>query len=424
MDHPNIIRIKSVYEDGNKLYLVTELCAGGELFHRLEKSWYTMPISKNCKLNIPEEEVLGHMTRIVAAVSYCHANGIVHGDLKPENFVFGKTGHNSCDLKLIDFGLSTRYTQGFTSPRATKIITGSLPYMAPEMLEGQCIPASDMWSLGVIAYVLLSGKNPFDADDDEGIKRRINNAEVRFPKAWWEGSTEECQDFIKSLLRADPEQRLTGEAAMSHPWFGVELAYDEPPTPKEKGDTVQLLQRRLQAYKRFGPLKKMSLLCVALHLDHEGVAELRRLFSKIDRNHDGMIQTEELQEVLQAPEEECNILFQELDQTGSGFVSYSEFMAAMMERSCFLDASLMHEAWMLLDQNDTGSICTADLERLLGTFIGKDKIEDMIKEADFDADGFVTKEEWMHVMLGTTPDFGRAEDLMEEMGAGLQFDLK
>jgi hypothetical protein len=132
-----------------------------------------------------ELQVVGWMRGIVGAITYCHRHHIVHGDLKPENFVFTDKGQQSA-IKLIDFGISLRTDAAQAKKRGLR---GSLAYLAPEMLEGRVVMASDMWSLGVIAYGLLAGSLPFEGDTDGATRSRIQQAQVRFPPGWWRGKS-------------------------------------------------------------------------------------------------------------------------------------------------------------------------------------------------------------------------------------------
>jgi len=281
-----------------------------------------------------------------------------------------------------------------------------------------------MWSVGVIAYALLCGRLPFDADTTEGTRKRIVAAKLRFPPQWWK-RLPEAQEFIKALLMNEPADRLTAEAALDHPWIRGIIA-QVPQTPAmQTTETYGIVARRLTSFKRFGPLKRISLLCIALHLNREDMRSLRRLFSKLDTNNTGSISFDELCRVLgDMPEWESKQLFTELDQTCSGSITYTEFLAAAMERSIFLNEQKMNEAFDLLDQDGDGFLTRVDLVNLLGAFKDNDMVNEMINEADFDSDGKIHRDDWIHLMLGTTPDFGDPTELRSMFGVDLQFDSK
>jgi len=150
---------------------------------------------------------------------------------------------------------------------------------------------------------------------------------------------------------------------------------------------------------------------------------LREAFMKIDRDKDGMISLEELKASLNDfAESDVEDIFLDMDQTGEGMVSYTEFLAAMMKRSCFLNPDRMADVFKFFDSDGNGIITSEDLKRSLGDHVGPDHINKMIEEGDLDGNGSVSREEWMHVMLGTTPDFGDPEELLELMCNALECD--
>lgn len=164
LDHPNIIKLYEVYEDSKNVYLVMEVCEGGELFDRI--------IEKGCFTEIEARRVF---TQIVQTINYCHSKGIAHRDLKPENFLL-LTKHDESPIKVIDFGLSTNFDQ--KSNMKTK--AGSPYYISPEVLEGKYDQSCDIWSLGVILYILLSGTPPFYGENDGKILEAVRKGEFTF----------------------------------------------------------------------------------------------------------------------------------------------------------------------------------------------------------------------------------------------------
>ncbi len=170
IDHPNIIKLYEVYEDSRYVYLIMEECTGGELFDRI----YERIVSKNL---YTEKEAAAIFKQYMSAICHCHSQKICHRDLKPENLLFLNSSPDS-PLKVIDFGLSKIYTD--TNHRmSTKV--GTAYYVSPEVLEGNYDEKCDIWSSGVILYILLTGEPPFNGPNDNEIYRKIMKKKFSFP---------------------------------------------------------------------------------------------------------------------------------------------------------------------------------------------------------------------------------------------------
>ncbi|KAG6502207.1 hypothetical protein ZIOFF_042096 [Zingiber officinale] len=196
--HPNIVDLKAVYEDDDYVHLVMELCAGGELFHRLEKHGY-----------FSENEAAVLFRPLMEVVMYCHDKGVVHRDLKPENILLA-TKSLSSPIKLADFGLATYIQPGQTLSGTV----GSPFYIAPEVLAGGYNEAADVWSAGVILYILLSGMPPFWGKTKSRIFESVRSAELRFPSDSWQSVSNTAKDLIRRMLCRDPSQRLTSKQVL------------------------------------------------------------------------------------------------------------------------------------------------------------------------------------------------------------------
>ncbi|XP_077245694.1 phosphoenolpyruvate carboxylase-related kinase 1 isoform X2 [Tasmannia lanceolata] len=201
--HPNVVDLKAVYEEENYVHLVMELCAGGELFHRLEKHG-----------RFPESEARILFKHLMEVVMYCHDKGIVHRDLKPENILLA-TKSLSSPIKLADFGLAT-YIKPGQSLHGT---VGSPFYIAPEVLAGGYNQAADVWSSGVILYILLSGMPPFWGKTKSRIFDAVRVADLRFPPNQWDRVSASAKDLIAGMLCTDPAKRLTAAQVLDHEWI-------------------------------------------------------------------------------------------------------------------------------------------------------------------------------------------------------------
>lgn len=200
--HPNVVDLKAVYEEEDYVHLVMELCAGGELFHQLEK---------HGRFSEAEARVL--FRHLMQVVGYCHDKGVVHRDLKPENILLATTDSSS-PIKLADFGLAT-YIRPGQSLHGT---VGSPFYIAPEVLAGGYNQAADVWSAGVILYILLSGKPPFWGKTKSRIFDAVRAAGLRFRSDSWDSISDSAKELIRGMLCKDPSQRLTAQQILDHSW--------------------------------------------------------------------------------------------------------------------------------------------------------------------------------------------------------------
>jgi len=199
--HPNIISLHEVFEDEKTLYLVLELVSGGELFDQI--------IGKG---TYPETEAALVVKQILEAVAYMHLNGIAHRDLKPENLLC--SGPNNSVIKVTDFGLSKDFGRA-----SMKTSCGTPDYVAPEVLKGAKYDNSvDLWSIGVITYILVCGFPPFYGQDEQAVFGKILKCEYSFPSPDWDSKSEAVKDFISSILVLDVNARPTAAECLESPW--------------------------------------------------------------------------------------------------------------------------------------------------------------------------------------------------------------
>jgi calcium/calmodulin-dependent protein kinase I len=208
--HQNVIRLYDVFCVDNELFIITELGRGGDLFHLLT----THP-----KHGVTESYAAKTVAEMLSAVAFLHSRTICHRDLKLENWVLESGKDVWSSLKLIDFGLSTHFTPG---QRLSRVV-GSSYYVAPEVLKKSYTEACDLWSLGVIVYMLLSGAPPFYGKNDEAIKASIVQGEYTFPHELFRDVSDEAMAFVSTLLSYNTEYRYTAEQALTHPWLAANL---------------------------------------------------------------------------------------------------------------------------------------------------------------------------------------------------------
>jgi len=203
MDHPNIIKILDFIEDDTCFYIVTELLLGGNLLNRIVKMG---------AINEKTARILARS--LFRGVDNIHSRNIVHRDLKPENLLLS-TVFDNADIKIADFGLAREINEIKFNRRC-----GSLPYMSPEVLDGKSYgKPTDMWSCGVVLFILLCGKRPFCHENVEELSNRIRNCSFEFDSQYWKVVSAEAQDLITQLLVVSAEKRMTAQQALNHPWI-------------------------------------------------------------------------------------------------------------------------------------------------------------------------------------------------------------
>ncbi|RVX04863.1 CDPK-related kinase 7 [Vitis vinifera] len=237
--HKNLVQFYEAYEDDDNVYIVMELCRGGELLDRI--------LARGGKYS--EEDAKAVMVQILNVTAFCHLQGVVHRDLKPENFLFISKEENS-PLKAIDFGLSD-----YVKPdERLNDIVGSAYYVAPEVLHRSYGTEADMWSVGVIAYILLCGSRPFWARTESGIFKAVLKADPSFDEAPWPSLSSDAIDFVKRLLNKDYRKRLTAAQALSHPWLAN---YHDVKIPLD-----MIVYKLVKAYIFSSSLRKSALAAV------------------------------------------------------------------------------------------------------------------------------------------------------------------
>lgn len=238
--HNNIVGIHEVYKTKNHYYLVLEYLSGGELFDAIcEQECYN------------EEDARNVMLHITYAVIHCHRHGFMHRDLKPENLILVSNKTN-IDIKLIDFGYATPFGVGI--PKETRMV-GTPGYIAPEMFLGIPYgPGVDIWSLGVIMYVLLAGTSPFPLDNKEKLVEAIKTGSFSYPPKYWGVVSASAKDLINHMLVVDQDQRYTIEDVLKHRW----LRADDSENPEIIKDLSQNLQN-LRTWNANRKMVKMQL---------------------------------------------------------------------------------------------------------------------------------------------------------------------
>jgi calcium-dependent protein kinase len=236
LDHPNIVKLIETFEDRRSIYLVMELCAGGELLDAL------------AQVNqFSEVQAATLMRQILRGIYYMHESNTCHGDLKPDNIMFSTQGSIGASiLKIIDFGLSCRL--GEASHRRAK---GSTPYYtAPEALSGHCSKEGDLWSCGAIMFTMLCGRPPFSGETKEDVIFSIRRGSFSFPRG---RISENGQDLVRKLMKLNPCKRYSAEQALNHVWL------QERALPEDEVELPSDFIENLREFRQAGQMKKLVL---------------------------------------------------------------------------------------------------------------------------------------------------------------------
>ena len=407
LDHPNILRLIEMFTDEKHYYIITEICRGGELLDEIQ-AWG----------NFIEEDAAELMRHLLGTVNYCHQKGIVHRDLKPENILLEESKDLN-SIKVIDFGLA----QCIEKDGEMHDLAGSIYYIAPEVLLGSYSFKADIWSCGVIAYILVSGFVPFDGHNDELIKEAIITGEFDFDDDIWDDVSEIAKDFICSLLEFDPKDRCTAEAALKHPWI-VRSRLDSTERLKRRQSANDRALEALHNLGRFtaqNKLKQATYAFIASQLVlKEEKQRIDELFGALDVGNNGRLSKDDVRngykEVFgkELSEEMVTEMFHRIDYDNTGFIEYSEFVIATMNEKDLLNNEKLKHAFNMFDLNGSGVISKEELVEVMSYFqsvdetLDREMIDRMIKSVDGDESGEINFEKFTAMMLKT------AEDAVEE----------
>lgn len=386
MDHPNIVTMYEFLEDEKRIYIVTEICKGGELFDEILN-----------KSKFDEKDAAIVMRQLLSAINYCHKKSVVHRDLKPENMLL-EHDKDLEKLKIVDFGTSLT----FDPDRALDEKLGTAYYIAPEVIKKSYNEKCDLWSCGVIMYILLSGEPPFNDPkaDNEAIMKKVEKGKYDISKGVWKTVSKEAKDLIKKLLTFKPEDRISAEEALKHPWLS-ELKVEVDAA------TAGSALTNLKSFRSGQKLKAAAAAYIGSQLISKSEKEkLGKIFKALDANGDGKLSKEEIHGGYEEHfgkllnEDEVDQLFLDVDTDKSGFIDYSEFIVATMSSKKNLSEEKLTAAFKLFDSDGNGTISKDELTHVLSTSgqITQDTIEEILKQADENDDGEINFDEFCNLM--------------------------
>ena len=387
-------------------FVLFRLCGGGELFYRIiNKTRYT------------EKDAAKVVRQMLEAVGAFHMKGVIHRDLKPENFLF-RTEDEDSELKIVDFGLSTFYKAGevFSS------LCGTAFYLAPEVLRKKYSSESDVWSVGVIMFILLCGKPPFFGRSNTKIFKMILNSEKHlnshFQSATWTNISNEAKDLLRGLLHPDPKVRSTPAQALAHSWVRADGCAPDMPLD------IALLSH-MKDFRDYGKVTKVVLRNLALTYSEEDIRDIREQFVLMDKDNTGTISIDELLHAMQqvdgpfgGPSNSSSVtreavreIIQGMDYNGDGEVDYLEFTTAALrirqrkKRDSIGWDHRIKLAFSRIDHDGNGYIDVNELRAELEA-MGQEPgpIEETVAKYDENGDGFI--------------DFNEFSELIRKLSSG------
>jgi calcium-dependent protein kinase len=337
-----------------------------------------------------------------------HKKGICHRDLKPENFLFLTQDPLERNvLKIIDFGVSCV----FETNVELRDKAGTPFYTAPQVLDGRYTEACDLWSCGVIMYILLCGVPPFMGKTDVEVCQKIKRGNFAFQADAWKKVSEDTKNLIRGLLQYQPNKRFNATEALNH----IAIHQRAP-----RGKDVNLRPSIIGSMRSFAfspKLKKAALHAVATTSREDQVASLREIFLALDMDDDGFVTFNELQSAFEQAgltvPADLEAIVEEVDANRSGAIDYTEFLAATLEEAHYLQKDRCWAAFLVFDRNGDGKISKEELEVTLGDPVpGRDEdtreaIVDVLQASDLNGDGFLDFSEFMHMMSAKHNSNGR-----------------
>eukprot|EP00775_Hariotina_reticulata_P010807 gene10807-10963_t len=431
-DHPNMVQLQQVLQDANSFYLVMECCDGGELFDQIIRS--------------------GHMTEAVAAakaqqllsfLAHAHSKHVIHRDIKPENLLLVKQpgvasgSPESLVLKVVDYGCST-----FCVPNKRLCKKFGTPYyVAPEVLWRDYDKKADIWSAGVVLFILLCGRPPFNGKNDDEIVAKVRTGHYRMCPDDWSHVSESGKELVKQMLTMDAAceglARPTADELLKHPWFraAVEGGADEVEGAAAAAGNMSHVVARLEAFAgtscftakilSMSRMKRLALVVLCHTVTDRHIMRLKEAFRQLDKDGDGHLTPGELRNALSSTgslsksglaaeidQDALEGLIAASDLYGEGYIDVDEFLAAMLANSNYAKTKdALRRSFDALDHDHDGFITSADLLNLQQQLMGqhhmtKELAEEMMSEVSScisdQHDGKMDYQEFVHMMMDDT----------------------
>ena len=381
LDHPHIVKVFETFETENLFYIVMEYLEGKHLFDALTQDDF----------KYSERSIAKIMNQLLSAITFMHKNGIMHRDIKSENIIC--MGEN---IVLIDFGNSKKIEVN----KKNKECTGTTFYIAPEVLKGRHNEKCDVWSAGVLLWVLLTGKPPFKGANEEALDENILNLKYAFDIDKFPNISDGALDLLKKMMEPDYKKRASASQIMKHKWLR-----------KQKKSIKQRSYRevleRIENYQYQSKLQEaLYLYFVNTLVDKKEAEDLIQLFTEMDENGDGILSKEEIKNGLEKTgkvltDSELDKLFDELDLDGNGSISFGEFLAASIDKEEVLSHERISSMFKHMDRSGNGRISIDELHYIFQNHksIKPSNWDHLTKQLKLNRDNTMNFEEFKKLML-------------------------
>ena len=392
LDHPNILKIYEYFTNEKNWYFILEYVSGGELYDKI------------CEMNYYNENKAAIiMKQILSCISYLHKMNIVHRDIKPENMMLkSKDKDNDLEIKLIDFGTALQLKK--KNKKLTEKV-GSPYYMAPEVIKGNYSFECDVWSCGIIMYILLIGYPPFDGKNNKNLYKNIQNNKVDFSGSDWSKISKEAKDLILKLLEKNPNNRISAFDALQHPWIK-----NTNKNIKSNNNFNKIsLKNCLQTFSSKQKLHQASVAFIVHHMSNSKIVEeLTQIFKELDETGEGLLTINELKKGYKKfftddiSDKEFDEIMKNIDQDKSGQISIEEFLRATINYENLISEKNLKYAFDYFDKDHSGFLSKDEIKEVLGLIDDSDEsnkiVNDIFKEVDLNGDGQISFEEFKIMM--------------------------
>ena len=387
LDHPNIVKIYEVFQDNENFYIVSELYNGKGLLTYLED-----------KGNVSEATATRIIRQVLLAFSYMHKHGIVHLNINPDNVIFENDQEDS-KVKLLSFSSARIYRTD--TPMSNYI--GTCEYAAPEMIDNLYTDSVDIWSCGILLYVMLVGDVPFTGNNKKEIADAVKNKELDLTGPVWSRISSEVKILLNRMLDQDLSTRISVEEALKHSCFKDKLMEESFET-----ESIEAFRARLKNYKIKSKVQNaIWVFMVNFVIQKDEKDRLLKVFHILDVDQDGSLSRDEIINGFKSFYKTTaptfvDKIFKQIDQENTGSIDYSDFVAAVIDHKIVLSKTNLEIAFKLLDSDNSGGISIKELKDAFGAelaLLDDTFWNNLLKEADKNGDNEIEFQEFVRIMV-------------------------